>query len=205
MRECRKCAGILKKYNVEPRPIFSGGAQHPIFLLGQAPGVSEYNSGKPFQGAAGKSVRNLFSSCGLKSFDDVVYQTSVTKCFPGRLAKASSDRKPGVSEVVNCASFLRRQLEIVNPRLMVCLGGLAWQTALGLLEQERAGFLEHDLGLKRPNQVKVLDVVGRVFRWRSTTVIPMIHPSGSANGARSEHPDLDQLSKKLLAENLIDF
>lgn len=42
MIKCRLCADTLSKYGVVPRPIFSGGAEHPIFLLGQAPGKTEY-------------------------------------------------------------------------------------------------------------------------------------------------------------------
>jgi uracil-DNA glycosylase len=97
-------------------------------LIGQAPGPTEYERNAPFQGDAGVSIRALFSACGLKDFDGIVYQTSVTKCFPGRRPKASSDRKPSAQEIKNCSDFLVRQLDLLRPKLIVCLGELAWKS-----------------------------------------------------------------------------
>lgn len=114
MRACTKCASTLSNYGIQPRPIFSGGLGFPIFLLGQAPGIDEYKNGLPFQGDAGQSIKRLFSAHGLNHFDRVVYQTSVTKCFPGRRMGSSVDRGPSVLEQRNCASFLSRQLVLAG-------------------------------------------------------------------------------------------
>lgn len=202
---CRLCEGTLSKYGVQPRPIFHGGAGYPVFLLGQAPGRTEYERGKPFQGDAGRSIRALFAQCGLHDFDRVVYQTSVTKCFPGRRAGSSTDRMPGRCEVANCLPFLARQLELVRPRLLVCLGGLSWKAWLSMQEADQPGFCVRELGVARPGDARVPHVVGRRFCWGSTVVLPMIHPAGSANGARARFPEHDAGSKALLATLLVEL
>ncbi|TGD71103.1 hypothetical protein E4634_19870 [Mangrovimicrobium sediminis] len=202
MTQCRLCAGTLSKYGVVPRPIFSGGAEHPVFLLGQAPGITEYEKNAPFQGGAGQSIKALFKTCGLDDFDRLVYQTSVTKCFPGRRKNSSTDRMPSVGEVANCLPFLEKQMKIVSPKLLVCLGGLSWKAFLKLKETDEPGYCLAEIGITKPSEVKVPDVVGRQFKWRSTIVLPMIHPAGSANGARAQYPNHDRDSKLLLKDLL---
>lgn len=205
IRACRLCEGQLGKFGVRPRPVFHGGAGYPVFLLGQAPGRTEYERNAPFQGEAGRSIRALFAQCGLDDFDSIVYQTSVTKCFPGRRPGSSTDRMPGAAEVANCLPFLARQLELVQPKLLVCLGGLSWKAWLSMQESEQPGYCVRELGLARPGAVRVPDVVGRRFSWRSTSVLPMIHPAGSANGARAQFPAHDAGSRALLAASLAEI
>ncbi|MBM3104056.1 uracil-DNA glycosylase [Pseudomonas sp. V1] len=202
---CRRCASALCKFDVEPRPIFSGGVGYPIFLLGQAPGKTEYERRAPFQGDAGKSIKAQFAACGLSDFERNVYQTSVTKCFPGRRPGAPTDRPPSVAEVKNCLPFLARQLELVKPKLLVCLGGLSWKAFLSMQEAADPGFCSREIGISHPSDVTVPHMVGRRFQWRSTIVLPMIHPAGSANGARSRYPVLDRESKVLLAKSLAEL
>ena len=205
IQSCQRCTSILRKYCVEPRPIFSGGDCRPVFLLGQAPGKTEYDKRAPFQGDAGKSIKAQFAACGLLDFQQKVYQTSVTKCFPGRRPGASTDRMPSVAEVENCRPFLEQQLQFVQPKLLVCLGGLSWKAFLSMKEAADPGFCSRELGIRGPMSVKVPHVVGRRFHWRSTFVIPMIHPAGSANGARSEYPGHDENSKALLARTISEL
>ncbi|RYY86593.1 MAG: hypothetical protein EOO15_14110 [Chitinophagaceae bacterium] len=205
IQSCQRCDNTLRKYDVEPRPIFSGGIGYPIFLLGQAPGKTEYDRRAPFQGDAGKSIKAQFAACGLSNFEHTVYQTSVTKCFPGRLSRSSTDRVPSATEVKNCLPFLEQQLELVKPKLLVCLGGLSWRAFLSMQEAAEPGFCLRELGIARPKGAKVPHMVGRLFQWRSTLVLPMIHPAGSANGARSRYPDHDQESKTLLARTIAEL
>ena len=205
IKECRRCESQLERYGVLPRPIFSGNAGYPIFLLGQAPGRTEYERNAPFQGDAGKTIKALFAKCGLRNFDGVVYQTSVTKCFPGRRLSSSTDRMPSSREVANCLPFLARQLEIVGPKLLVCLGGLSWKAFLSMQEAEQPGFCSREIGLGKPSEVKVPHMVGRRFLWRSTLVLPMIHPAGSANGARAKYPDHDRNSLELLRASFLEI
>ena len=202
IRSCRKCEGILSKFGVVPRPIFRGVEGSPVMLIGQAPGQREYERHLPFQGEAGASIRALFSACGLNDFDGIVYQTSVTKCFPGRRPKVSSDRKPSAQEVRNCLGFLRGQLELLRPKLIVCLGELAWKSYVSIREQEEPGYCQKEFAKRSPTDLRLPDLVGRRFSWRGATVIPMIHPSGSANGARAQYPAQDTESKLLLRHKI---
>ncbi len=205
IRACRACEASLGRYGVVPRPIFHGGPGRPIVLLGQAPGRTEYERHAPFQGEAGQSIRRLFAASGLRAFDRCVYQTSVTKCFPGRRAGSSTDRLPGGAEVASCRPFLEEQLAILSPRLLVCLGSLSWKALLALQEARRPGFCAREIGILRPSEVRVPDMVGRRFQWGGTVVVPMIHPAGSANGARAAWPEHDTRSKVLLAEALVQL
>lgn len=109
---------------------------------------------------------------------------------------------PSVGEVENCLPFLAKQLEIVSPKLLVCLGGLSWRAFLKLKETDEPGYCLTEIGITKPSEVKVPDVVGRQFEWRSTIVLPMIHPAGSANGARAQYPNHDRDSKLLLKDLL---
>src|SRR5687768_4758319 len=95
IRACRACESMFKGRFVdavaetEPlrvRPVVGGAPRAAVMLVGQAPGIREYRSGRLFQGRAGSEVRELFARCGVAAsrFDSAVYQTSVTKCFPGR-------------------------------------------------------------------------------------------------------------------------
>lgn len=202
IRACRNCEAVLGRYGVVPRPIVHGGATYPIVLLGQAPGRTEYERNAPFQGEAGQSIRALFASLGLRDFDGRVYQTSVTKCFPGRRAGSSTDRLPGGAEVSSCRPFLGEQLDILAPTLLVCLGSLSWKAMLALQEADDPGFCMREIGIRRPAEVRVPHMVGRRFHWRGAVVIPMIHPAGSANGARAMFPEQDRRSRALLGEAL---
>lgn len=201
IRSCRRCEHKLAEYGVEPRPIF-WGAEYPVVVIGQAPGITEYRENAPFQGAAGKSLRALFESCGLADFDRKVYQTSVAKCFPGGQANSSTDRRPSASEVKNCAPFLVSQMALLKPRLIVILGSLAWESFASIREHEEPGYCMALFQKKNPKMLRVPDLVGRRFQRKAATVLPMIHPAGSANGARAKHPKLDLMSKRLLREEL---
>ncbi len=202
IRSCQKCENKLAEYGVEPRPIFWGTGGYPVVLIGQAPGITEYQKNAPFQGAAGKSIRALFESCGLADFDSKVYQTSVAKCFPGRRPNSSTDRKPSASEVRNCAPFLVSQIQLLKPRLIVILGGLAWESYASIREREEPGYCMAEFQKARPQDLRVADLVGRKLTWGDAVVLPMIHPAGSANGARAARPELDLKSKTLLQEEL---
>lgn len=198
IRACTKCDSKLKQYGVKPRPIFSEGDGHKVILLGQAPGITEHRTGKPFQGDAGQSIRKLFLSCGATDFDGLVYQTSVTKCFPGRLPNATTDRIPSIGEVRNCSPFLKKQISLLRPKLLVCLGILACKAYAQMRELEEPGYCKSQFGTQSLSKLRMLDFVGKQFQWAQTLVIPMIHPAGTANGARALYPQQDIESKSLL-------
>jgi uracil-DNA glycosylase family 4 len=184
LRTCTKCAMVLAGKRVDPsvneetvvpKPIVTGIRQKPIMLIGQAPGIREYESGKPFQGQAGQDIRSIFAGLGVKDFDSQVWSTAVVKCYPGRkLVKNRrkegyrvEDEVPPASMVKNCQPFLQRQIELVQPAIIVTLGSFPLKAYLRLRGRESGeGTLEA--------------FVGKTERWNDTTVIFFPHTSGSS-------------------------
>lgn len=199
--ECTLCKKILSTYNVVPKPIFFGMQESKIMVIGQAPGITEYNLGKPFQGETGSNIKRLFEVCGLCDFDKLVYQTSVTKCFPGRTENSSVDRFPSKKEIINCTPFLLKQIELLNPKIIVCLGMLSWKTLISLKNKEEFDFSKKKYQ-KSISKLTTKDIVGTCFFYKESIVIPMIHPSGSANGSRSKNKTAHDKSIELLKNQL---
>jgi uracil-DNA glycosylase family 4 len=145
-------------------------------LIGQAPGLTEYQSSDPFSGPAGKMVRELFAECGCDSraFEQLVHTSAVVKCFPGsKLTKRRAggfrreDLKPSRAMQINCRPFLQTQLRIVNPALVVLLGSLALETYVELRDGKR-------------QKVILGDYVGRIDHWGDKRVVALAHTSGGS-------------------------
>ena len=171
-RACVRCvdAGYLPRAH----PVFSGRPGQRILLVGQAPGQVEDDVTRPFAGRAGRQLMRWMSRAGFAGEDDFrdrVYMTSMTSCFPGRVRSGTGDRRPSTAEVRLCARWMDGALAIVEPRLIIAVGGLA-----------------HSRFCPR----QPLDaLVGRVFdregneiaEGRSPTdavVVPLPHPSGAS-------------------------
>ncbi|MDP9326298.1 MAG: uracil-DNA glycosylase family protein [Candidatus Dormibacteraeota bacterium] len=123
---CRKCveAGHLGV----AMPMFQGRPGQRLMLIGQAPGIKEVEVRKPFAWRAGRQLERWMVRAGFADDDHfraLTYITSVTKCFPGKAASGSGDRRPSRAEVELCLPWLWQQLELVQPRLILLLGTLA--------------------------------------------------------------------------------
>ncbi len=97
-------------------------------LVGEAPGAEEDARGEPFVGQAGRLLDNMLAAVGLTrtgSDARAVYIANVLKCRP------PGNRNPAPEEVAYCDPFLRRQIELVNPRLVLVMGRFAAQSLLG--------------------------------------------------------------------------
>ena len=144
-----------------------------IYLLGQAPGPHEGKIGKPFAWTAGKTLFRWFEeSLGVneEKFRASIYMSAVARCFPGK-AKGGGDRKPSPDEIDRCEKFVRGEVEILKPALVIPVGTLAISRVLG------------DFG-------KLDGVVGKQLRARyhdvDVDVIPLPHPSGASTWHRIE-------------------
>jgi len=105
----------------EPRPA-------PVVLVGQAPGRVELVRRRPFSGRAGGQLFRWLARAGCRSEADArarIYVTSITKCYPGPALAGAGDRRPSSAEVACCRPFLDRQLELLRPRVVIAVGGLA--------------------------------------------------------------------------------
>jgi uracil-DNA glycosylase len=160
MRACRRC--LEAGYPVVPGAVFSGPASACVMVVGQAPGVTETEVGRPFNGSSGRRLFRWLAEAGWQesTFRATQYLSAVTKCYPGRTGTGKGDRVPTRAEQKLCAPFLERELALVRPRLLLPVGGLAVRRFLG----RRAARLG--------------DVVGDAFEepdglW----IVPLPHPS----------------------------
>ncbi len=100
-----------------------GNRQADWLFIGEAPGAEEDIKGEPFVGQAGKLLDNMLSSIGL-SRQSNVYIANTVKCRP------PGNRNPEPSEMAACRPYLLRQIELVDPRLIVVMGRVAAQSVL---------------------------------------------------------------------------
>lgn len=117
-RACQLCAG-------RRNTVFGvGDRQADWLIVGEAPGENEDLQGEPFVGQAGKLLDNMLKALGLDR-EHNVYIANVLKCRP------PGNRNPQPQEVAQCEPFLRRQVELLQPRIIVALGRFAVQSLLG--------------------------------------------------------------------------
>jgi len=103
--------------------VFGVGNPHArLCFLGEAPGADEDAQGEPFVGRAGQLLTKIIEACTLKR--EEVYILNVLKCRP------PGNRNPLPHEVANCRGFLDRQLALIQPEFICCLGSVAAQTLL---------------------------------------------------------------------------
>jgi uracil-DNA glycosylase len=173
---CARCPRMHK-------PVVSGGpVVSKVMLIGQAPGDKEPKLGRPFAWTAGKTLFRWFEeTCGMteKQFRGSVYMAAVCRCFPGK-NPGGGDRVPAEEEIENCSHWLKQELDILRPELVIPVGKLA-------------------IGQLIPTE-RLDEVVGRNWRvtWAGHTfdVIPLPHPSGASPWHRIT-PGKDLLQKAL--------
>jgi uracil-DNA glycosylase family 4 len=120
IRRCRKCPLYKTRKNAVPG---EGPAEPKIMFVGEAPGASEDQSGRPFVGRSGELLTQLIDSLGLSRNE--IFITSVLKSRP------PDNRSPNQSEIDACLPYLKRQIEILNPRVVVLLGNVAVSAVIG--------------------------------------------------------------------------
>lgn len=117
---CTACA--LHKSRTQT--VFGVGDENAEWMLiGEAPGAEEDRRGEPFVGQAGKLLDSMLAAIGLKRGENV-YIANVLKCRP------PGNRNPEPGEVARCSPYLLRQIELVQPKLIVAMGRFAAQTLL---------------------------------------------------------------------------
>jgi uracil-DNA glycosylase family 4 len=111
IRVCTRCQLHAGRTNAVPG---EGPEQADIIFIGEGPGFHEDKQGRPFVGAAGQFLEELLASIGLKRED--VFITNVIKCRP------PANRDPESGEIEACREFLDRQIELIQPKMVVTLG-----------------------------------------------------------------------------------
>lgn len=119
--ECHRCPELVDN---RTRTVFGVGHQNADWLIiGEAPGGDEDRQGEPFVGRAGQLLNNMLTAIGLARKQ--VYITNVLKCRP------PDNRDPRPGEAESCRPFLQRQIELIQPRIILVVGGIAAQNLLG--------------------------------------------------------------------------
>lgn len=122
-REVAKCTRCDVLAATRTQTVFGvGNPEARLCFLGEAPGADEDRQGEPFVGRAGQLLTRIIEACTLKRED--VYILNVLKCRP------PDNRNPTREEATNCRGFLDRQLEIIKPEYICCLGSVAAQALL---------------------------------------------------------------------------
>lgn len=125
IEQCRICAE--QGYVAISRPIDRGRGQARVWLIGQAPGFGEGTRKLAFGGPAGRTLMRWFASIGMpeEQVRHNFYMSAITKCYPGRAPKGGGDRNPTPPERVNCRPYLLRELILVQPKVIILVGGTA--------------------------------------------------------------------------------
>ena len=148
VRGCRLCSELVAN---RTQTVFgTGDPQTRLCFFGEAPGADEDRQGEPFVGRAGQLLNKILEACTLQR--QQVYILNVLKCRPPQ------NRTPTAEEADNCRPFFERQLEIIRPDYICCLGSVA---ATALLASKSS------LGRLR----------GRLHPWRWAQVLVTYHPA----------------------------
>jgi uracil-DNA glycosylase family 4 len=124
-REVAACTRCGELASTRTQTVFGvGNPQARLCFVGEAPGADEDRQGEPFVGRAGQLLTKIIEACTLRRED--VYILNVLKCRP------PGNRTPLPPEVANCRGYLDRQLEIIRPAYICCLGLVASTTLLGV-------------------------------------------------------------------------
>lgn len=152
----------------------SGNPDADIFLIGEAPGEEEDQRGLPFVGASGKFLNVMFEAAGMNRDD--VYITNIVKYRP------PNNRDPSEAEKAEFAPYLQRQIEIVNPKVVISLG-------------------RHSMEYFLPKE-KISKAHGQVYQvqqnGRDITVAPLYHPAYALYGGSKRQALIDDFLKVTL-------
>jgi uracil-DNA glycosylase len=161
LRACRLC--LDAGHDIYPRAIFSGRLGAFIMIIGQAPGITEKEAGRPFNAGSGTRLFRWLADAGIDEawFRNTQYLTSVTKCYPGRSKSGSGDRVPSRAEQTLCRPYLDQEITLINPRLILPVGGLA-------------------IGLFYPVGQPLAEIIGTQKQVDGRWILPLPHPSGAS-------------------------
>jgi len=128
-----------------------GNPRSRLMFIGEAPGKEEDLQARPFVGDAGMLLTRLIEKMGFKRED--VYIANIIKCRP------PMNRDPEKDEIEQCRNFVERQIEIINPEVIMCLGRISAQTLIG------------NVGLK------ISAIRGKFFDYKGIPLMPTFHPA----------------------------
>ena len=159
---CRLCEGRTKI-------VFGvGNPKAELMFIGEGPGRDEDIQGEPFVGRAGVLLNKIIEAMGMKRSD--IYIANIVKCRP------PENRAPLPDEVAMCIPFLQQQIETIKPKVIVCLGAVAYKN---LLQTEE--------GISR--------VRGEWLEYKNIKVMPTYHPAYLLRNPEAKKPVWEDMKK----------
>ncbi len=145
---CTRCGELA---STRTQTVFGVGDPHArLCFLGEAPGADEDRLGEPFVGRGGQLLNKIIEACRIKRED--VYILNMLKCRP------PGNRNPLPEELANCRGYLERQLDLIRPEFICCLGAVASQNLLG-------------------TTVSIGKLRGKIHHFRGAKVVCTYHPA----------------------------
>ena len=139
-------------HRTRTQTVFGVGDENADWMLiGEAPGAEEDRLGDPFVGQAGRLLDNMLAAIGLERSENV-YIANVLKCRP------PGNRNPEPDEVAKCTPFLKRQIALIQPKLIIAMGRFAAQTLLA-------------------SDASIASLRGRAYRYEGVPLIVTYHPA----------------------------
>lgn len=148
IKKCHNCRLWRTATNAVPG---EGNAKAKVMFIGEAPGFNEDKLARPFVGRAGQLLDNLLINVGLRRED--VYITNVVKHRPPK------NRGPNKDEIRACLPYLQRQIQIINPKVVVPLGRYALETFI--------------------KDQPISKIHGQAFKVGERIVLPLYHPAAA--------------------------
>jgi len=148
---CNKCT-LCDLSKTRTNVVFGeGNPKAKIMFIGEGPGAEEDKTGRPFVGRAGKLLTKIILNV-LELTREDIYIANIVKCRP------PNNRVPTIEEAQTCKIYLLKQIDIINPEILVCLGKTAFMYLMNI-----------DLPISK--------VRGQLFEFKEKKVIPTFHPS----------------------------
>jgi uracil-DNA glycosylase len=154
---CRACAEA--GYPLESLPVRNEYVGQRAYMFGQAPGAVEGAERRPWRGRAGRTLRRWLE-LEEDEFYAAFYCATVTRCYPGASPSGRGDRTPTPREQELCSFWRDWELNLIRPKLIVPVGGLAIRRLLGF--------------------TGLAETVGNRYDLGDATVVPLPHPSGAS-------------------------
>ncbi len=166
MKDCNKCSLAKTRKNL----VFGqGNPEAKIVFVGEAPGADEDEQGLPFVGRAGQLLTDIIVK-GMKLSRQDVYICNILKCRP------PGNRNPLPEEICECEPFLKKQLQIIAPRVICALGKFAAQTLL-------------------KTETPITALRGRFHDYEGIKLMPTYHPAYLLRNPSAKKPVWDDVQK----------
>jgi uracil-DNA glycosylase family 4 len=172
--DCQKCSLGSTRTNF----VFGVGDPHsPVMFIGEAPGADEDAQGEPFVGRAGQLLNKIIEAVGLKR--EETYICNILKCRP------PNNRDPQPTEMETCSPYLLKQIELIKPKFIICLGRISAQW---LLETNDS----------------LTSMRGKFYDFRGAKLLVTYHPAALLRNPNWKRPAWEDMKmfKKLYEETL---